>query len=394
MTDAGWFKNATVYHILIDRFAGVTSADRQQPEFLGGNIQGILKKLDYLQDLGVDTLWLSPFYRTSVYHGYHVTDFMEVEPRFGTLTDVTDLIQAVHAAGMRIIADFVPNHCSSRHPFFHEATHDKASRYRSWFIFNKWPHDYRCFLGVRELPKLNLRHSETRRYVIRAAEYWLAAGFDGFRLDHVLGPPHTFWHEFRKAIKTDFPRAVLLGEAWFEGIQFNHLKTLQIRNKYLRWLLGISQESIQKEYVGELDGVLDFQFQNLMKIHIAHGPRYDQADSLRPALQHHYGAYPSGFFLAAFLDNHDMNRFLFECEGDIERLKAAATLQFGVDQPVVIYYGTEAGMTHNKPVVVNTPHSDLEARRPMVWNGSPANLFLFYKDLIKKRKNVKKEPTP
>ena len=382
MANADWFKQAIVYHIVIDRFAGFKSRDWNKPEFLGGNIKSITEKLGYLKELGVNTLWLSPFCETSAYHGYHVTDFMKVEPNFGELKDLEELIKKANDSGIRIIADFVPNHCSKHHPFFLEAQKDKSSKYFKWFTFNKWPHDYLCFLDVKELPKLNLDYPETKDYIINAAKYWLSIGIDGFRLDHVIGPKHSFWKYFRKEIKAAYPQAVLIGEAWLEGIQFKHLKTIQIKNKFIRWLFGVSQDNVQKEYYGELDGILDFRFQKLMKIHIAHSQAPGQNKILRSTLKRHFAAYPRDYFLATFLDNHDMNRFLFECNNDIEKLKTAATIHFQFEQPVIIYYGTEAGMTHDSSVAV---HLDLEARQPMNWQNPNAEIFNFYKELIKNR---------
>ena len=113
MGDIGWFKNAIIYHIFIDRFAGFSKKEGwNRPDFLGGNIRGIINKLHYLKELGVNTLWISPFYETSAYHGYHLTNFFRVEPRFGTLKDIKELVEKVHELDVKIIADFVPNHCS------------------------------------------------------------------------------------------------------------------------------------------------------------------------------------------------------------------------------------------------------------------------------------------
>jgi glycosidase len=385
MADIDWFKQAIIYHIVIDRFAGFGSGDWNKSGFLGGNLKSITQKIGYLKALGINTLWLSPFYATSAYHGYHVTDFMKVEPRFGRREDLEELIQIARSRGIRIIADFVPNHCSKHHPFFLEAQKDKGSRYFNWFTFLKWPQDYMCFLDVEALPKLNLDHPEARDHIVDAAKYWLSMGIDGFRLDHVMGPKHSFWKYFRKQIKTDFPQAVLIGEAWLEGIQFKHLKTIQINNKYFRWLFRLSQDSVQKEYIGELDGILDFRFRELVCMHIAHSRGFGQTRVLASALARHFAAYPGNYFLAAFLDNHDMNRFLFECNNDIEKLKAAAEIQFQLDQPVIIYYGTETGMTHQNPVAVNRPDSDLQVRQPMNWQSPNVDIFNFYKELIKRR---------
>ncbi len=388
MTPTDWFRNAIIYHLLIDRFAGVTSEDRLRPEFLGGNLRAIAEKLPYLEDLGIDTLWLSPFCKTSAYHGYHVTDFLAIEPRFGTLDDLRSLISTAHRSGMRVIADFVPNHCSSRHPFFQEARRDRQSRYVNWFLFEGWPDDYLCFLDVKELPKLNLDHAETRDHIIGAARYWLSLGLDGFRLDHVIGPKHSFWKEFRREIKKDYPAAVLIGEAWLAGVTWRHLKTLQINRKYLRWVFGVSQEAVQREYYGELDGVLDFGFRSAVCAHIVHGRGSTPGGKLRQLLRRRLGEYPADYFLPTFLDNHDTSRFLYECGNDTEKLKAAARLQFSLDQPPIIYYGTEVGMTHELQVGAGAMHSDLQARQPMIWDRPDRELLAFYKQLIRERKEA------
>ncbi len=382
----GWFRNAIIYHVLIDRFAGVTVADRLRPEFLGGNLPALTEKLPYLKDLGINTLWISPFCKTSAYHGYHVTDFFQVEPRFGTEDDLKRLIGSAHACGIRLIADFVPNHCSRMHPFFQEARSDRRSTYCKWFLFTRWPDRYLCFLDVRELPKLNLDWPETRNHIVGAAKHWLSLGLDGFRLDHVIGPRHSFWKFFRSEIKKDYPAAVLIGEAWLAGINWRHLKTLHINHRYLRWIFGVSQEGIQREYYGELDGVLDFRFRNLVCSRVAHGPGGPPDEALERILTERLLTYPKDYFLPSFLDNHDMNRFLYECQNDAEKLKAAAVLQFSLRQPPIIYYGTEVGMTHECPVGIGSPHSDLQARQPMSWTGQDGELFQFYQRLILQRK--------
>ncbi len=386
MASTDWFRNAIIYHLLIDRFAGVTAEDRLQPEFLGGNLRAITEKLPYLEDLGINTLWLSPFCTTSAYHGYHVTDFLTVEPRFGALDDLSDLISSAHRSGIRVIADFVPNHCSHRHPFFLEARNNRQSRFKEWFLFTRWPDEYLCFLDVKELPKLNLEHPEARDHIVGAARYWLSLGLDGFRLDHVIGPGHSFWRHFRREIKKDYPGAVLIGEAWLEGITWRHFKTLRINRRYLRWMFGVSQEAVQREYYGELDGVLDFRFRSLACARIVHGRGSAPDQELHRILRQRLGTYPKDYFLPTFLDNHDTSRLLYECGNDREKLKAAARLQFSLDQPPIIYYGTEVGMTHELPVGTGAMHSDLQARQPMAWDRPDRDLLAFYQQLIRERK--------
>ena len=390
MGDVDWFKNAIIYHILIDRFAGFTSTKNwNEPTFLGGNIKGIIKKLLYLQDLGVNTLWISPFYKTNTYHGYHITDFNEVEPHFGTAQDIKKLIKTVHQYDMRIIADFVPNHCSKEHPFFQQAQQNKNSEYQNWFYFTKWPNDYLCFLSIKDLPKINLDYPAAREHILNAAKQWLSCGFDGYRLDHVIGPSHNFWQQFKKEIKKEYPSAVLIGEAWMCGVKFNELKTINIKHKFLKWLFGASSDNLLKEYVGELDGVLDFRFQELIKEYIAKISSAQSRESVDKKIKNHFKKYPDNYFLPTFLDNHDMNRFLFECKNNKEKLKQAATIQFAINQPVIIYYGTEAGITQKKSIWSFTAHGDLQARQPMNWKQQNNDLLDFYKELIKLKKKMR-----
>lgn len=353
------------------------------PVFLGGTIRGIIEKLPYMTDLGVTALWISPFYQTSVYHGYHITDFYQVDSRFGTLDDIKELIQESHTCGLRIIADFVPNHCSMHHPFFKQAQNNADSKYRDWFYFTRWPNHYLSFLSVQEIPKLNLDNPETRNHIVNAANYWLSLGLDGFRLDHVIGPSHRFWRYFRQEIKDRYPRALLIGEAWMMGIKRKELRTIQVRKKFLKWLSGAASETLFQEYVGELDGVLDFKVQELLKRYMT-----DQKitrNTLDTILEKHYDRFPSTYLLPTFLDNHDMDRFLFTCGNDKQKLKNAAVKQFSLPQPAIIYYGTETGMTQTRSQWSFPSNGDLQARQPMNWTHQDKDLYMFYKNLIQKK---------
>jgi len=385
MTGVNWFKKAVIYQILIDRFAGFKTKDGwDKPGFLGGNIKGIIEKIPYLRDLGVNTIWISPFYKCSAYHGYHITDFYSVEPHFGTQTDLKKLITMIHKNDMRIIADFVPNHCSNQHPFFLDAQKNKNSEYIKWFYFKRWPDEYLCFLSIRDIPKINLNHEPACDHIINAAKHWLNLGFDGYRLDHVIGPSHRFWKTFRKKIKAEYPEIVLIGEAWMIGIKYRELRTINIRWKFLKWLLGSSPDFLLKEYIGELDGVLDFRMQEILKQHVAWKPLFHQKKELWAEIKKHYNKFPEEYYLPVFLDNHDMNRFLFECNNNVDKLKNAAEIQFNLDQPVIIYYGTEKGLSQNKSIWEILNYGDLQAREPMIWDDTENDLFMFYKKLIAK----------
>lgn len=389
-----WFENSVVYHVFLDRFSRGNASeplpdDCNEPEFCGGNLRGVLERLEYLEDLGVDTILLSPFNATAAYHGYHVKDYYSVDPRFGSLQSLRELIGSSHARGMRILMDFVPNHVHETHPFFLEAQGDPHSDKRSWFYFRHWPDDYLSFLDVTELPKLDLDHPPARRYIIEAALFWLGQGIDGLRLDHVIGPSHGFWRAFSAAVKKDFPRAVLIGEATFAGLRFRHLKTIRIPHKfflYLSAILSRSADPVMRKYIGVLDGVLDFELHRLLKDYVAKDGRNRSGQGLERRIRSHYARYPQDYCLPSFLDSHDVNRFLFEAQQDKEKLKRAAAIQFAQRQPAVIYYGTEVGLSQDRALSPRIAHSDLEARRPMPWANQDEHLLAYFKSLIAQRK--------
>jgi hypothetical protein len=193
-----------------------------------------------------------------------------------------------------------------------------------------------------------------------------------------------FWYKFCNEVKNHFPNIILIGEAWMKGIKFKELKTLKISNKYFKWFKK-SSDDILKEYIDIFDGVLDFKFQELIRSFIAYNQISYEEYSLY--LESHYNKYPSSFYLPNFLDNHDMNRFLFECKNNKNKLKKAAEYQFMEKQPIIIYYGTEIGLSQKRSIWDIKSHGDLQARLPMNWNYSDKKLFNFYRNLIINRGN-------
>lgn len=379
-----WLNNSVIYQIFIDRFAGFSSTGGwQEPEYLGGNIRGIIDKFEYLKDLGVNVLWLSPFFEGVAYHGYHITDFNSVDEHFGSEADVAELLSLAHDAGMKIICDFVPNHCSNQHPFFVDARENPDSKYRDWFHFFEWPNKYECFQEFDILPKLNLDNGAVRDHLRSAAKKWLDLGFDGLRVDHVVGISNKNLKRLFDPLRVEFPDAVFIGEAWFADIPFKYLRTLRVPHKYLVWAFGLDG-LLYRNYRGILDGVLDFRTAKYLE---KYAKSKDEEKQLVSRIKREASSFGDKLSQVTFLDNHDMERFLFRVGGDISKLEKAATLQFSLHNPTVIYYGTEIGLSQTESFASRSSYADILARQPMEWDKSKQNssLLEFYKAIIAKK---------
>ena len=242
-TVPAWAHEAIVYHVFVDRFAGLPdgAADRwlgpeEINDFVGGSIRGVIDSLDYIAGTGATALWLSPVFVTTTYHGYDTTDYYHVDPRFGTDADLVELFEQAHRRGLRVILDYVANHTSVDFAPFVEARSDANSRYRRWFSFDEaYKHGYRAFFDVAKMPQFNTEEPEVRAYLNHAAQHWLALGADGLRLDYAAGPNHLFWSAFRAACRSVKPDCWLFGEVTRAG-------------------------DILRAYAGRLDGCLDFGF--------------------------------------------------------------------------------------------------------------------------------------
>jgi glycosidase len=221
-------------------------------------------------------------------------------------------------------------------------------------------------------------------YIKNAAKFWLNFGLDGYRIDHVIGLSNKYLKEFSGEIKKSYPNSILIGEAWMKGIKFKELNTIKIPKKRFKWIKNSPSDNLFKNYIGIIDGVLDFKFNEIIKSFIIHNNF--SLEQYTNYLKKHYKLYPKDFLLPNFLDNHDMNRFLFECNNDKNKLMKAAEYQFKTDQPIIIYYGTEVGLNQNKSIWDSNYHGDIQARMPMKWKDQDEKLLNYYKNLIKNRK--------
>lgn len=359
-----WVRDTIWYHIFVDRFADGDPSNNDPNrglkgrQWYGGDLQGVLDRLPHIASLGANAIWLSPFYQGADYHGYHITDFRKIDPRFGTEEVFRQLLKEARSAGIRVILDFVPNHSSDQHPFFQAALKDRNSPYYDYYTFTRWPEEYNTFFGVRDLPQFNDRCRGARDYVTESALYWLENfGVDGLRLDYVPGPSHDFWAEFRQRIKASHPECFLVGEIW-------------------------AQPEVIATYQGELDGCLDFPFTWAITSFIARGET--SAAKFAANLRHLDQTYHPAFVTGRFLGNHDMNRFLFEAKGDLRRLKAAAALLMTIPGVPIIYNGDEIGINQER----DCRHELAYVRKPMLW-GDEQNQALrgFWTQLCRLRRD-------
>ena len=374
-----WFDNIRIYHLLIDRFNGGWQVPpKSENLFCGGNLQGVIDKLDYIKDQGFNAVMLSPIFKSANYHGYHTLNFEDVDPHLGTWENYQCLLDKAHGMGMKIICDFVPNHCWYEAPLFEASLLKNGGKHRDWFFYPKENSDeFVSFLGFGDLPKFNLTNPEVVGFMIDKAEKLARMGVDAFRIDHALGQPHSFLQRLRQSVQAISSDIVVFGEVWAQGIGPQLASQLYFKTESrLQEFLAqetkpFSQENLQGDYVGTLDGVLDFAYRDILleEVHAGRGIKGNQ--TLQSKIAEHFANYPQDFKLVLFLDNHDTDRFMFDCHDDANLLKEAIDLTMEQSRPFSFLYGTEQLMT-NRPTIFNAePYADLRVRNCMDWSMSP-----------------------
>ncbi|HWC12156.1 MAG TPA: maltose alpha-D-glucosyltransferase, partial [Acidimicrobiales bacterium] len=243
-TDDRWYQRAVFYEVLV---RGFNDANHDGT----GDLAGITEKLDYLQWLGVDCLWLLPFYQSPLRDGgYDISDYFSILPEYGDLADAVELVEQAHRRGIRIIADLVMNHTSDQHPWFQESRQNRTNPKADWYVWNdddhRWPDARIIFVDTERSnwtwdaqrqqyywhrffshqPDLNFENPEVQHAMLDVVRFWLDVGLDGFRLDAVpylferdgtngenLLETHEYLKQVRKEVDTTHPGKVLLAEA-------------------------------------------------------------------------------------------------------------------------------------------------------------------------------------
>ena len=199
-------------------------------EFFGGDLEGIISKLDYLRDLGISGIYLTPINKSPSSHKYDTSDYTEIDPHFGTDATMIQLVEEAHRRGIRIMLDGVFNHSGAQfEPWLDVQKNGKRSKYFDWFMINEWPFDqskgaakqkqYYSFAFYDSMPKLNTNNPEVREYLIKICENWVEKyNIDGLRLDVANEVSHVFCKELRARMKRLNPDLYILGEIWHDAM--------------------------------------------------------------------------------------------------------------------------------------------------------------------------------
>ncbi len=345
-----WVKDAVFYQIFPERFfngdpandppnAADWNADEPTREnFFGGDLLGITQKAAYLQALGINALYLTPIFEAQTNHKYDTSDYLKIDPTFGTLDSFRQMRAALGDAGVRLILDAVFNHCGDGFWAFRDVIeHGERSPYCDWFQVNSFPirfdpPSYQTCGGAPFLPKLNTDNADVQAYLLRVTEYWMNEGIDGWRLDVPWKASLTFWQRFRECVTRANPDAYIVAEVW-RGTS--------------DWLRGDS-----------VHGVMNYR----LRQHILDYAAFDHMDAedfdyeVRQLLIEHGDTTP---YHLTLLGSHDTPRIRTLCGGDASRTIIAIALQTTLPGTPMVYYGDEIGMEGE---------NDPDCRRPMIWD--------------------------
>lgn len=389
-----WVKDAVFYQIFPDRFARSQRTHHPRglkfkpwgspPEeqgYQGGDLYGIIDKLDYLHRLGVTALYLNPIFTSASNHRYHTFDYLQVDPLLGGNEALRELLDEAHARHMRVVLDGVFNHASRGFwPFHHVLENGGNSPYLDWFTIYDWPlrpyssdkkhpANYAAWWDLPALPKLNTRNPGVQDYIFEVARYWLEFGIDGWRLD----VPHEiddddFWRAFRQVVKTANPEAYICGEIWspaerwLQGDMFDAVMNYVITGPMISFF---GAKSLRRDY---------------HKAHLDFRPL--DAAAFGAKIDRMFGLYnwEINYAQLNMLDSHDMARALWIMGKDKSALRLCVLFQMTMPGAPCIYYGDEIGLSAG---------DDPYCRQAFPWQNETSwdhDLLDFYSQAIRLRR--------
>ena len=366
-----WIRNSIAYQIFPDRFFRPVNAvsdsnldqwggipDREN--YFGGTLKGIIEKLDYLQTLGVNLLYLTPIFKACTNHRYDTVNYYETDPMLGTKEDLSKLVEALHRRNMRIILDGVFNHTSDRFPAFTDVCRSgQNSKFADWYFVNNFPVtgnpvNYQTCGGCEYLPKLNTGNPDVRKEIFNIARYWIREfHIDGWRLDCASKISKEFWKEFYSEVKKENPDSYVVAEIWREtGTWLN---------------------------CGLFDGAMNYRLRDILLEFIIsnHLDAEDFAYELLSLKEEHGESVCS---MLNLVGSHDVERIMTACGGDWNKVYLLYALLMTLPGVPMIYYGDEIGLPGG---------NDPDCRRCMIWDQADWNTALFnrIKSLTDLRKN-------
>lgn len=357
-----WVKDTVWYQIFPERFNNGNEANDVlgthawnngpapavgEYEFYGGDLQGIIDKLPYLEELGMTGIYLTPIFKAPTSHKYDTEDYYEIDPAFGNKEDLRRLVDLAHAKGIKIMLDAVFNHIGKASYQFQDAWKNREnSKYYDWFYFNR--DDYLNF--STDMPKLNTNNPEVIAYLLDITTYWIKeANIDGWRLDVANEVDHEFWRRFRSAVKSVNAEVYICGELWHDS---------------QAWLNG-----------DQFDGVMNYPLAKPIQEWLAAG-RINGIDFVEQFVQA-YTRYPKNVNAAmmTLLDSHDTQRITSCAKNNQQKVDMCFALLATVPGSICFYYGSEIYLQGEE---------DPDNRRPMNWQENQAQSNL--KSLINLRK--------
>ncbi|AMM92110.1 cyclomaltodextrinase [Peribacillus simplex] len=368
-----WVKDTIWYQIFPERFAngnpdndpeGVIPWGSEEPavdNFFGGDFEGIIEHLDYLEKLGINGIYFTPIFHAYSNHKYDTIDYRSIDPQFGTKETLKTLITECHKRNIRVMLDAVFNHSGYYFPPFQDLLEKgEKSKYKDWFHPHSFPlkggerPNYETFGFFESMPKLNTANPEVKEYLLEVSAYWIKEfDIDAWRLDVANEVDQPFWREFRTTVKNIKPDLYILGEIWHDSMP---------------WLRG-----------DQFDAVMNYPFTNQVFRLVA--SQTINAREFTEEMTAIYHSYPTNVFDVTFnlLGSHDTPRIFTDCGEDLARTKLIHAILLTFNGSPCIYYGDEIGLTGGM---------DPGCRKCMVWEEEKQNTELFneIKTLILLRK--------
>lgn len=380
-----WVKETVWYQIFPERFANGDPANDPEgtlpwnskphpgrDDFYGGDLQGVIDKLDYLQELGINGIYFCPIFKAKSNHKYDTIDYFEIDPDFGDKETFKRLVDEAHKRGIRIMLDAVFNHIGIESPQWQDVLQNQEkSRYADWFHIRKFPVEdvrnrsteeleqagtlnYETFAFTGHMPKLNTANREVQDYLIDIATYWIKEfDIDAWRLDVANEVDHQFWKRFYRETTRLKENFYIVGEIWHTSQS---------------WLHG-----------DEFHAVMNYAFTDIIADFFIKGEI--TAVELAGKINEHFMKHrqQTNEVMFNMLDSHDTPRLLTMCNGDKDVMKAALAFMFMHYGSPCIFYGTEIGLEGE---------NDPDCRKCMVWDEEEQDreLFNFMQQLIKLRK--------